>query len=655
MKKLLLSAASFLFLLSAKAQFTYDYLKAADNYYRKADYYSAAQYYEKYLNENGAMKNGEFDPYFVKASATKDKKVLSSKEEAVYNLAESYRHLNYYIKAEPFYQQAASFEDAKFALADFHYATTLRALGKFEEAERAFRQFQAAYTVQDQYAEAAAREIQNLQFIQQQLKKKDLGQYSVNPASINAEGATYAPVIAGAKLYFTSTRPEGDGKIYLNKVYEAVYTNTEWGTVTRTSLAQAKETHQGGISVSADGGTMYLTRWTIGDGKHTASLYVSRKNGENWTDPVALGAAVNAVGSNSKQPLMMPDGKLVFASDREGGQGGFDLYSADVAADGNATNVTALTVLNTKFDEEAPYYHEASNTLVFATNGRVGMGGFDLFFSKMKDGRWSEPENFGYPVNSIKNDKFFASRGGAKNILQDVLLSSDRAADCCLQLFTLSKIKKPKLLAGTVVDCKTSDVLAGAKVDVKDAAGATVFSGTTTGSGSYNFSMDDFSGLQISGQLKGYTDNSTSMSAPADENVEGARLPVLCLNKIPEVGTVEVLNNVYFEYNKALILDESKASLDKLVKMLNETPTVSVEIGGHTDAVGNDKYNQKLSEARAKSVVDYLISQGIDASRLKAKGYGEAAPVAPNTNSDGTDNEEGRAKNRRTEFKVIKN
>ena len=659
MRKLLMTASVVCLFASAKAQFTYDYLKAADNYYRKADYYSAATYYEKFLSANGTIKHGEFDPYVVKATAgAKEKKSLSSKEQAIYNLAESYRQLNYYVKAEPYYAQAASFDDTKFPLADYHYATTLRTLGKFEEAEKAFQQFLTTYKTPDQYTEAATREIQNLQFIQQQLKKNDLGQYTVTPAEAFAsEGANYAPVLASSNtVYFTTTRPEGASAKFVNKIYQATYENNAYTAAAKAAIQQpGGDMHQGGISLSADGSTMYLTRWTTGDGKKTsANVFRSTKAGDKWSDPVMV-KGLSVAGASDKEPFVMPDGKLLFASDRDGGQGGYDIYSADVDAAGNASNITNLTAINTKFDEEAPYYHEASKTLVFATNGRVGMGGFDLFYTTMKDGAWVTPENFGYPVNSIKNDKFFASRGGAKNILQDVLLSSDRSAECCLQLFTLSKIKKPKLLAGTVVDCKTADVLAGVKVEVKDAASNPVFSGATTASGSYNFSMEDFAALQISGKLKGYTDNSTDMNMPADEKVEGATLPVLCLNKIPEVGTVTVLDNVYFEYNKAMILDESHASLDKLVKMLNETPSISIEIGGHTDAVGNDKYNQKLSEARAKSVVEYLVSQGIDASRLKAKGYGKTVPIAPNTNADGTDNAEGRAKNRRTEFKVIKN
>ncbi|HUC80985.1 MAG TPA: OmpA family protein, partial [Flavisolibacter sp.] len=232
---------------------------------------------------------------------------------------------------------------------------------------------------------------------------------------------------------------------------------------------------------------------------------------------------------------------------------------------------------------------------------------------------------------------------------------TDRAAECCLQLFTVSKVKKPKLVAGTVVDCKTNAVLAGAEVVVKDAANNTVFAGTTTTGGTYNFPMEDFAAVQISGSLKGYSPANTNAPAPADEAAEGTTLPVLCLNKIPEVGTVEVLDNVYFAFSKAIVLEESYDALNKLAQMLKDNPTVSVEISGHTDSKGDDKFNQKLSEARAKSVVEYLVSQGIDKNRLVAVGYGELKPVAQNTNPDGTDNPEGREKNRRTEFKVIKN
>jgi outer membrane protein OmpA-like peptidoglycan-associated protein len=660
MKKIFVTASAICFLLSAKAQFTYDYLKAADDYYRKADYYSAAQYYEKYLTTNGVIKGGEFDPYVVKSSsANKPRTAVSSKEQAIYNLAESYRQLNYYVKAEPFYEQAATFDGTKFPLADYHYAATLRALGKFEEAEKAFRQFLGEYTVADKYAEAAQREIQNLQYIQAQLKRADLDQFSVSPsASFNAEGANYAPVwVSPSKLYFTTTRPDGTSskKTYLNKVYEVSFNNGAYENAAKVTIPQPADVHQGGISLSADGNTMFLTRWTIGGGTKTASIYISRKNGHDWSEPVALNASVNAAGANSKQPFAMADGKLLFASDREGGLGGFDLYTADITAAGEATNVTNLgPVINTKYNEEAPAYHAASNTLVFATDGRVGMGGYDLFFSKQKAGTWSDPENFGYPVNSIKNDMYFASRGPANNILQDVLLSSDRAAECCMQIFAVSKAKQPKLIAGTVVDCKTNEVLANVKVEVKDASNKTVFTGNTSANGTYNFTMEEFAALQISGTLQGYKDNNTSSNAPADAAEQRTTLAVLCLDKIPDVGVAEVIDNIYFAFDKAAVLEESYTAMDKLAKMLMDNPNIHIEVSGHTDSKGDDNYNRRLSEARAQNVVNYLASKGVEKERLTAVGYGEAMPVAPNKNDDGSDNPEGREKNRRTEYKVIK-
>lgn len=658
MKKIFITASVICLFLSAKAQFTYDYLRAADEYYRKGDYYSAAQYYEKYLSTNGASK-GAYDPYVVKSVSLKEKKEVSGKEQAVYNLAESYRQLHFYVKAEPYYQQATAFDDATFPLADYHYATTLRALGKFEEAAKAFQQFLDAYKTIDKYTEATNREIQNLRYIQAQMKKKDLDQYKITGApAFTSEGANYAPVWASPNtVYFTTTRPDGSAKKeHLNKVYEASYENGAFATAGKVALNQPSEIHQGGASVSADGNTMYVTRWAVGKGKKTAAIYRSQKTGSAWSEPVALNDRVNAAKANNKQPMLMPDGKLLFASDREGGQGGFDIYVADVNEGGEATNVTNLgATINTGFNEEAPYYHPASNTLVFSTDGRVGMGGYDLFFTQIKAGQWSEPQNFGYPVNSIKNDMYFASRGRAGNILADALLSSDRSAECCMQLFTVSKTQPLKAIAGTVVDCKTAAALAGASVEVKGAGNQTVFTGSTTTGGGYSFSMQDVAPLQIRASLAGYMPGSIRTAEPQNEEAASITVPVLCLNKIPEVGTVEVLENVYFAFNKAVVLEESFAALDKLAQMLTANPSVSVEISGHTDSKGDDTYNQKLSQNRAKSVVDYLISKGIERSLLVAKGYGETAPVAPNTNDDGSDNEEGREKNRRTEFKVIKN
>ncbi len=160
-----------------------------------------------------------------------------------------------------------------------------------------------------------------------------------------------------------------------------------------------------------------------------------------WSEPVPADAVINAEGANAQQPFVMPDGKyLLYASDKPGGYGGFDLYAAELGPDGKPKRSFNLgSTINTSGDEQAPYYHAASGTLVFSSNARIGMGGFDFYYSKGTIDKWEEPVNFGYPVNSVKDDIYFVSRGGAKNILEDVFLSSDRMAECCLEMFYLKK------------------------------------------------------------------------------------------------------------------------------------------------------------------------------------------------------------------------
>jgi outer membrane protein OmpA-like peptidoglycan-associated protein len=318
------------------------------------------------------------------------------------------------------------------------------------------------------------------------------------------------------------------------------------------------------------------------NGKKSSAIYTSKKQDRAWAEPVLLDTLVNTPGYNAQQPYLLADGKtLLFASDKPGGNGGFDLWYAILDANGKPEKAANLgNTINTINDEQAPYYHAASGTLVFSCNGRVGMGGFDFFYSKGAIDAFAIPENFGYPVNSIKDDLYFTSRGNEKNILEDVLLSSDRSAECCLEIFSLKKTIPVEVV----------------KVDT----------------------------------------------------------PVTSLvTEEPKVETVIILDNVYYDFDRSTLRQESFPTLDKLVSLLNEYPTMVIEIRAHTDNMGDDKYNQLLSDARAQKVVAYLISKGIDKGRLQSKGYGATMPIAPTKHEDGTDDAEGRQKNRRTEFKVL--
>jgi OmpA-OmpF porin, OOP family len=587
MKKIILILVIVPGFIGARGQFVADYLKAADTYYKKGDYYSAARYYEKYLSsKDNKTKPNEYNPYNVKPVAEKGKSAIPNSQLAVYNLAESYRLLNFPVKAVTYYEQAVSYNNSQLPLAPYYYAATLRALGKYDEAEKAFQGFLDNYKTDDVYANSAKSEVLNLHFIREQLQRIDLSLYKVEKQGpvINPGGANYAPVWLNKNtLLFTSTRVEDSvkNKPFFNRLYEAVYDNDAVKEVTRLELPQGVGIHQGVASLSSDGNTLFLTRWLIVDGKKTSAIYVSKKQDTGWGEPVLMDTVVNVHGYNAQQPWILADGKtLLFASDKPGGSGGFDLWYATLDATGKPEKAVNLgSTINTINDEQAPYYHDASGTLVFSCNGRVGMGGFDFFYSKGTFDAWAEPVNFGYPVNSIKDDIYFTSRGSAKNLLEDVFLSSDRSAECCLELFTLTY---------TPVEIVKKDT------------------------------------------------------------------PVVpLLKEEPKVEAVIVMDNVYYDFDRSSLQQESFATLDRLVASLNQYPTLVIEIRAHTDSKGEDKYNMDLSEARAKTVVDYLISKGIDKSRLRSKGYGATMPVAPNKHEDGSDDPEGRQKNRRTEFKVL--
>jgi OOP family OmpA-OmpF porin len=662
MKKIFLLLIAVTGITAAFAQLNTDYLKIADDFFRRKDYLSAAMYYEKCLAGKSKDKKPGYKPYAVETAALKTAAKASTRNQVVYNLAECYRLLNNPSKAGPYYKEAATFDKKQFPFSGYHYATVLRALGKFEEAEKEFQSFLDGYKTDDAYGTSAKREILNLHFIQSQLKRKDLALYTVSKQlnEINNGGANYAPVWVNTNtVLFTSSRADSSAARYhahTNRLYLAMYENSTIAAVSSFPLAQDKDVHQGTAALSADGNTLYFTRWTVKEGKKNAAIYASNKNGDKWGEPVVLGESINANGFNSQQPFAMPDGKIVFASDRPGGKGGFDLWIADPRS-GQAVNFGET--INTSFDEQAPYYH-ANNTLIFSSNGRIGMGGFDFFESKGKPGNWSEPVNLGYPVNSVKDDIYFVSRGNERNILEDVLISSDRFAECCLELFSIQKKKIIKQVNGLVIDCETKQPLAGTSVKFFNIPDNSIAFDKISGSdGSYSFSLEEFKALKAEATLAGYEKGTLQFNTPADESSAILNNEAICLVKIkekePEVGEVIVLENVYYQFNKYKLSKESYPALDKIVELLNTHPAMRIEMGSHTDALGDDTYNERLSQQRAQSCVAYLISKGISKDRLEAKGYGEKAPVEPNTNNDGTDNAEGRKKNRRTEFKVLEN
>src|SRR5688572_30203331 len=537
MKKIFLSAMV-IASLQLQAQVSFDYLKAADAYYRKADYASASSYYEKYLAGNGKKGKGQYDPYTVQSLSKAEKHSSKTNQQAVYNLAECYRLLTYYSKAEPFYKESVGFDKQAYPVATYRYAMVLKALEQYQDAEKYFQDFLGLYKVEDGFTASAKQELKNLAFIQVQLKRKDLALFTTTKAGaqLNAAGASYAPVwLNGNTLLFTSTRADEDAaKGYVNRVYQAAYANNAVSAVSKVALPQDKNMHQGVVSATPDGKTLFITRWKNNSAKKSAAIYRSTATADGWNEPVLLGSGINTPGFNTQQPSVTADGKyLLFASDRPGGQGGFDLWYAPLDAKGEVGQPVNLgNLINTAADEQAPFMHGPSQSLVFASNGRTGMGGFDLYQSKGTFSNWSEPQNLGYPVNSVKDDLYFISRSQSKNILADVLLSSDRASECCLDLFSLQKKTPLKQISGQVVACDNNTPLAGVNVTIVDPIhNSTLLNKTTNADGSYMLEVEDYRPLKVVAQLPGYENGALAFDAPADVEQNKLLNPVLCLVK----------------------------------------------------------------------------------------------------------------------------
>ncbi|PSL29750.1 OmpA family protein [Chitinophaga ginsengisoli] len=587
MKKLFLTVIGLAVMQLAWAQHKASYLRAADSYYKQADYYSASLYYEKFLAVN--TKGNTTSAYSPYAAPGGSAKIAPAADEiqAAYQLADSYRRLHDPVKAAPLFGKVVAADSTRFPLAAYYYGESLRAIAQYDAAASAFKTFLSQYNQKDTYSVTAEQELRNLSYIREQLQKKELSDYHIRkaPSVLNAGGATYAPVWAGDQLLFTSTKESN----YVNRIYMAK--DTVAAAISKANITQPSKTHQGAISVSADGNTLYLTQWTVADGKKSAAIYTSRKEGDKWSEPVKLSDVVNATGTNTQQPFVMADGHhLLFASDRAGGSGGYDLYSAELDASGKPLAVQNLgPTINTSANEEAPFFHPASGTLVFASDGRTGMGGFDLYYAKGSLGKWDAPVNFGYPVNDVKDDMYFFSRSKSEYILEDAWFSSDRSAECCLELFSLHLAPPPPPVKEepVVIVTKPAPTLAD-----------------------------------------------TILSAP--------------------VNTAITMQEIYYELNEFEVTPASHPALDKLVELLNGHPQMEIEISAHTDNTGSAAFNQRLSEKRALNCVAYLVSKGINKKRLQYKGYGATRPVAPNTLADGSDNPEGRRLNRRIELKILK-
>ncbi|MFY0254768.1 OmpA family protein [Chitinophaga sp. 30R24] len=414
-------------------------LQQADDLYEQKEYYAAAQVYEKYLTALPGATNVYAAPFSVKKIKKKSTAVQSTHQEAMYKLAESYRLCHHYKAAATWYEKAIAIGEG-IPYNHYWYGVALRANQQLDAAENEFNIFLKNYTTADKYTTDAQRELENIRFIREQLQEK-AGQASLVKPLIAGEGVlTTASALSwqdADSITFTGVMHEG--KMYNNRLYRASIHEDKLQGISLFKLEEGVTDQEAASAYTPDGRFLFFTRWQVKKGKEIAAIYRSERIAGAWSKPVKLDAAVNVEGYNALQPFVTADGgHLLFASDQPGGYGSYDLWVTTLDANGvpaKALNMGAI--INTASDEFSPFYHSRTGQLVFASNGRTGMGGLDLYKSQGDFKQWQQPENMGYPVNSTKDDLYFIGRE-QKDLLEQAYISSDRASDCCLELFAVN-------------------------------------------------------------------------------------------------------------------------------------------------------------------------------------------------------------------------
>lgn len=611
-------------------------------------------------------------------------KLEPSNAEANYKIGLSYFKTIHKVKALPYLEKAFKLNPAIDSDMKYYLAKANHLTHRFDEALRLYKEYHAAIDPKDEeHKKAIERKIFEVEngalYKQNPVKAKITNLGDV----LNTKYSDFAPVISADEsiLVFTSRRPGSTGGELDDKLehYEDVYIsyqiNGKWGPPKNIGKPVNTNTHDASIAISPDGSVVFLYKdFQLGD------IYFSEFDGKEWSKPEDMGKNINTkYGETSIS--MTADGKVVyFSSDRPGGFGGMDIYISTKDRKGRWGEAVNLgPTINTPFQEESPFIHADGKTLYFSSRGHAGMGDFDIFKTiKQPDGTWTQPENLGYPINTADDDLYFVLSAdnkhgyysseredgfGEKDLYLISMPEPEKLATIEAKETTLGSTPKTKMLKpiaktesfnpitilkGTVTDEFTKEPLGADLVLVDNDKNEEVAKlKTNPVTGGYLIVLPSGKNYGLSVNKETYLFHSENFDIPESQNYQEIVKDVQ-LKKVA-VGSRIILKNIFFDFDKATLRPESVAELERLKKLLTDVPSLKIEISGHTDNKGSSEYNKTLSQNRAKAVVDYLISKGIDQSRLRFAGYGFDRPVASN------DTDAGRQLNRRTEFEIIGN
>ncbi len=629
---LLRSGMFILFVLLLGACGAGKYISKGDKKYGEEEYERAIEYYKQALPK--ADNPGEIN----------------------YRIAESYRRSNRLAQAEPFYKAAL---DANLRREDayFYYGMALKANGNYEEALNQLQDYIRVGS-NTRLKGIALREVENYSALDEILRSAQKFEVQ-NLEALNTEASEFAPYMLNNELIFSSTRGAdkkywGNGEGFID-IYAATLSDSA-GTVRKFPGVNVEGIHDALTTFSDEGRTMVFARGNEGTkkGRQNVDLYLTFFRSNAWSEPKLL--SINDPAAWDSSPAFSPDGKtLYFASDRKGGLGGNDIYKATIDENGRFSAPENLGPdVNTQGNESYVYV-APDGTLYIASDGLPGLGNLDIF--RIENGK---PVNMGPPVNSPGDDFsiFF------ENSLTGFFSSNREGGKGGDDLYRFSKSARKLVnffVDGTVMQrrekAKQATIVPGQLVVLQDEKGNKLREVKADAEGKFSFRLDTAATYSLVSEKPGFFTARESITTvgkiPPQEQlkdeVNDIRLTAtLVLTEIVKEKPI-VLENIFYDFDKADIRPDAAKELDKLVQVLNDNPRISIELSSHTDSRGIDIYNQDLSQRRAQSAVNYIISKGIDRNRITAKGYGESRPVVRNAKTEAE-----HQRNRRTEFKVVR-
>jgi outer membrane protein OmpA-like peptidoglycan-associated protein/tetratricopeptide (TPR) repeat protein len=667
------------------------WIEEGDKYFKQHEYSTAIAFYLKSLDDTTAVKNSKVLPYEVqmvnqkfkkdstKAKVIKDtghvkqKSFLGFKRHtdlrhtspydyALIQLAHSYLLNSDNIDALNRYKEAV---DRQVPDARYFYAVTLMEMRRYQDAMAEFEKY-ATEAKNDSLATLAQKKQAGCYMGLDSAKvNKEMVISLLDTTVFNKGNSSFAVqyYLSSNKVLFSAARkgntvldPKKEEAEYLCDLYTSELNDKTWSDPVNIKGPINTNLHEGAACVTEN--AIYFTRWVDGDPK-SVSIWKANKQEDRFFTPQKLGTNVNIAGFRSMHPSVSQDGKrFFFASDRPGGKGGLDIWMCSIDESGTLGEAKNLgQPVNTAGDETTPFLHVLSGMLYFSSNGLPGLGGLDIFKSEFnaEDGTFGMPINLNGPINSSKDDAYYVQE---KTVAKG-FFSSDRA-ECpggnCYKVYSFES--KPVVfdISGMVFDGTTNEPLAGALVSIINVhKGDESIFVISDEKGNYFAELKGNSEYFLKAQKNKYLADAGSETTK-DKAVTTHFEKDFFLNKIP-AGEIEIAG-IEYDFNSAALRPTSMANLDKIVDLMNLNNNLSMDIEANTDSRGNDAYNMKLSQARAQSCVDYLVSKGIDASRLRAKGYGETNPLIKDEEikkmkPKSEEWEAAHQKNRRTALRVV--